>query len=291
MIDNFYFINSKVKAVFDSDVKTYISSAPFNKWIMSGSMFENKEQYKIKYTNWLLNSKFSTIKGLDKFKNIDFTYGVTQSIDDLLVKHKQDRLRIYEFEYHYSRKIHKNFKYIDKDIVNGDWVLISLPFCFNGAYPENLNELLDLCYEKNVPVYIDSAFYGLSFDFTLDLSHPAIKEVYFSLSKNLGLGFLRTGLRYSNDTYYGPVKMQNEYNYSNLTFIELGEYVIDKYDINFILEKYKSKYVSLCSQLNLMPSKCIHIATTDQNIEGYLRLNNVTKLGIWWNDELLQRIK
>lgn len=291
MIEEFKFINPKVKAVFDSNIRKYISSAPFNEWILSGSMFENKANYKEKYTNWLLNSTFSTIKGLDKFKNIDFTYGVTQSIDDLLVKHKQDRLRVYEFEYHYSMKIHKNFKYIDNDIISGDWVLISLPFCFNGAYPENLNEILDLCYEKNVPVYIDSAFYGLSFDFTLDLSHPAIKEVYFSLSKSLGLGFLRTGLRYSNDPYYGPIKMQNEYNYSNLAFIELGGYVIDKYNINFILEKYKTKYDRLCRKYNFIPSKCIHIATTNTPLDGYLRLNNITKLGIWWDDELLQRIE
>lgn len=291
MIDYFNCTNPKVKAIVDDEIRNSIALAPYEKWIISNSIFESKERFKEKYKNWLLQSNYSTIYGLDKFKNIDFTYGVTQSIDDLLLKHKNDRLRVFPYEYHYSMKLHKNFKFIDDSIVKGDWVLISLPFCFNGKYPENLNLILDLCYNNDVPVYIDSAFYMLSYDFVLDLSHPAIKEVYFSLSKSLGLGFLRTGIRFSNENYYSPIKMQNEYNYSNLMFIELGGYIIDKYDINYMLKKYKSSYEDLCQKLKLSPTNCIHIATTDHSIPGYLRFNNITKVGIWWNNELLQRIK
>ena len=69
----------------------------------------------------------NSIFNIDWLKNIDFTFGITQSIDDLLLKHKTDRLRIFEYEYHYSRKIHNNVKLIKFDsIEKGDWLLISL---------------------------------------------------------------------------------------------------------------------------------------------------------------------
>lgn len=282
-------IDPKVKAVFDYDVRKYISDAPYKDWYSDNSIFLSKEKYKTQYKAWLLNSKNSKIIGLDKFNNIDFTFGVTQSIDDLLLKHKTNRLRIFEYEYHYSRKLHENYETIvNNDIETGDWVLISLPFCFHGKSIDNLNELYDICYKKNVPVYIDAAFYALSFDFTLDLSHPAIKEVYFSLSKNLGLGFLRTGIRFSNESYYGPIAMQNQYNYSNLAFIELGSYVIDKFDIDYIVKKYYPHYRKFCQDQGFEETNCIHIALSRTKIgSDFLTLNDKTKVGLWWNDKIL----
>jgi hypothetical protein len=286
------FINPRVKAIQDDDVLKYISKSPFEKWLNEKTIFEDKSNLKELYKQWLLGSKYSKIIGLDNFNHIDFTFGVTQSIDDLLVKHSNNRLRVFKFEYHYSYKIHTNFKFIeDEELQVNDWVLISLPFCFNGGFPDNLENILDLCYEKNIPVYIDAAFYGLSYDFILDLTHPAICEVYFSLSKNLGLGFLRTGLRFSKNPFFGPISMQNMYNYSNLCFIDLGLYTINNFDINYILDKYKCFYQQFCFENELIETNCIHIALTDKKIKGFLHQNNITKLGINWNNELLQRIK
>lgn len=281
--------NPKVRAVFDSQIREYIANAPFNQWYNTKNIFLPKDSYKEKFKQWLLNSKFSSIKGLDKFKKIDFTFGVTQSIDDLLLKHKNDRLRFFHYEYHYSRKLHSNKMQIFLDDIRlGDWVLVSLPFCFNGGYVENFKEILDICYSNNVPVYIDAAFYMLSFDFELDLTHPAIKEVYFSLSKNLGLGFLRTGIRFSNESYYGPITMQNEYNYSNLAYIELGSYLIEKFDVNYTVEKYYPFYKEFCRQQNLEETNCVHIAMSNQKLDdSYLCINNKTKIGLWWEDEIL----
>lgn len=282
------YFGKRVKPIFDSEVRSIISNAPFKQWYNSDVIFQNKEDYKDLYKQWLLGSNYSSIIGLDKFKNIDFTFGVTQSLDDLLFKHKTDRLRIYKYEYHYTNKIHGNFKYIlDEDIQKGDWILISLPFCFDGSKPKYLNETLDAAYKVGAPVYIDAAFYALSFDFELDLSHPAIKEVYFSLSKNLGMGFLRTGLRFSNDPIYGPISMQNEYNYSNLASIELGAYVIGKFDINHTLRKYKSAYEKLCIDHNLIQTNCVHIALDTNEYKDFLRMDNLTKVGVWWSDEML----
>lgn len=277
-------INPKVRAVLDGEIRSVISSAPYSYWYNSGEVFEDKAPYKQVYKDWLLGSSYSEILGLDRFTHIDFTFGVTQSLDDLLIKHRKERLRIYEYEYHYTYRLHGYYKLIeDNDIEPGDWVLLSLPFCFNGDIPApDYRKMLDRCHELDVPVYVDAAFYALSFGFTLDLTHPAIKEVYFSLSKSTGLGFLRTGLRFSTDPFYGPIMMQNEYNYSNLASVQLGAYVIERFDINFIPDKYLQNYLEFCTERGLYASSCIHIAMDKNPRRGYLQKNGLTKLGVLW---------
>ena len=279
-------LNRIVKAVNDLEVREHISSAPFYDWYSSKRVFESTSHLKPVYKNWLLNSTNSKIEGLDTFENIDFTFGITQSLDDLLWKHKNQRLRIYEREYHYTFRLHQNYEYLENEsIKDNDWVLISVPFCFDGNIPKNLDFILDECYENNVPVYIDAAFYALSYGITLDLSHPAIKEVYFSLSKSLGMGFLRTGLKFSKQRGYSPVSMQNDYNYSNLASILLGEYVISKFNIDHTVNKYYKEYEKICEENNLIKTSCIHIALSNEKIDNFLTKNNKTKVGIWHDDE------
>ena len=49
-----------------------------------------------------------------------------------------------------------------------------------------------------MPVVLDCAWYGTCYDLDFDVNHPAITEVSFSLSKGIGLGNMRTGVRFSN---------------------------------------------------------------------------------------------
>lgn len=277
-------IHQRVNPINDEEIQAAIRNAPYQKFFARDRAFVDKTPLKNIYASWLCNSKHSKIIGLDKFKKIDFTFGVTQSLDDVMLKHNKDRLRVFPYEYHYTRRIFSNVVYIgDAAIEMGDWVIISLPFCFNGAYPiSDLTDFLDMCYDKNVPVYIDAAFYTVSFDFILDLSHPAIKEVYFSLSKSHGLGFLRTGLRFSNTEFYGPIAMQNEYNYSNLGAIELGAHIINQFDINYVINKYRASYSIYCKNNGFKESNTLIIATSDKIDDQFLRHNGVTKIGVWW---------
>ena len=279
-------LNRIVKAVNDLEVRQYISKAPYHDWYSTKKIFDSTEHLKQKYKDWLTMSSNSRIDGLDLFQHIDFTFGITQSLDDLMWKHKNDRLRIYEREYHYTFRIHGNYEYIEDAMIQpGDWVLISVPFCFDGNVPEDLEDILDECFENSVPVYIDAAFYALSHGITLNLNHPAIKEVYFSLSKSLGLGFLRTGIRFSKERFYGPVTMQNDYNYSNLGSIILGSYVIDKFEIDHTVNKYVEEYKRICKENNLIETSCIHIALSNEPIGDFLTKDGKTKVGVWHDDE------
>ena len=262
---------------------TFIKNAPYQNFFETGTFVNAKNTYQKKYTDWILSSSYSSIKGLEKFNRFDFTFGVTQSLDDLFIKHSNDRLMVLKGEYHYSFRIHKNYgNLLIDELKENDWVLISLPFCYDGCKPKDLLKILNECYSKNIPVYIDAAFYFLSFDFELDLTHPAIKEVYFSLSKSLGLGFLRTGIRFSYEGSYTPIVMQNDYNYSNLAYIELGAYLIDLYSADYIVKNYLEQYLNICKNENLIVGNCIHLATTDRKIENHLQKDGVTKVGIWW---------
>ena len=76
-------------------------------------------------------------------------------------------------------------------VEENDWVIISYPFCGNGDIPPHFDQLQDDCLKKNVPLLLDCAWFGTCRDINIDVNHPAITEVCFSLTKGIGLGNIR----------------------------------------------------------------------------------------------------
>ena len=108
------------------------------------------------------------------------------------------------------------------------------------------------------PVLIDCAWYGTCYDMNIDLSLH-ITEVCFSLTKGLGIGNLRTGIRYSNydSNDSKPIRQQNDYN-KPLSRCGTNWYTYDEKPIDRIPDKYKQWQTDLCEGLGLT-ANCIHI--------------------------------
>ena len=274
LIDN-NLLRTKHNAVFDFGFKEALRDAPWKEWLSADTYFECKDEYLEKIDTWLHNTENNTLIGLDNFKTHDLIHGTTQAFDEAYYRHSNRRLRIFRGEYAYHRRVFKNHlflnnandEYEDK-LQENDWVIVSVPFCRTGGQPpQHYQQVLDDALYLGIPVLIDCAWYGTCYDMNIDLAHPAIQEVCFSLTKGLGIGNLRTGIRYSNydSNDQNPIRQQNDYNHLPLGAAQIGIHMMETFHIDRIPDKYKQWQHDLCDVMGLKPANCIHIGMADND--------------------------
>ena len=247
-------------------------------------------EYKQKVWERLNSTRINNLTGLERFECQDVIHGVTQAFDEIYYRYHSRRLRIFRGEYTYHRRSFSNWEFIDeksgdiKSLDENDYVIFSLPFVGNGNYPPHLKYVLDECYKKCIPVMVDCAWFGTCYDMTFDFNHPGITEVSFSLSKGLGLGKIRSGVRYNNfkeDPF--PIRQQNNSIYLPLISMQLGMYMMNCISVDKIPLRYKDLQKHLCRSIKIEnSSKCIHIATplkNDHRWKGFIS-GSYYKIGI-----------
>lgn len=156
----------------------------------------------------------------------------------------------------------------------GDVLVFEAPFAHYGDLHPHTSEILNRCQELTIPVHIDASWYGCLRDFKFDYSHPAIQSISFSLSKGLGLGSHRTGIRYSKKRWAGSVSISNDFNMNIVSSMWIGMRFMEKFTIDYAQEKYGEAYKLVCEKLNLTPTKALHIAFKDNapvGIRPFLR--------------------
>jgi len=263
---------NKHHAIYDVNFQKSLQEMPWQQYLKNSGYWECKEEFLERIHNWIMSTELNTINGLDRFKNRHIIIGTTQAFDEAYWRYRTRRLRTYRGEYHYHKRILNSLydkwgfidtKYPDDDIeepiAENDWVIISMPFCGNGNVAPFLTETLDDCLEKNVPVLIDCAWFGTCYDINIDVNHPAIKEVCFSLSKGIGMGHSRVGIRYSNYND-GQVSVTNDYNHLPFILPKIGIHQMNNFACDFIPSKYLIWYKEICNEFDLVKTKCMHIA-------------------------------
>lgn len=258
------------QSMYDSEIHSYIATCT-----SSGDQFANDpdklfSDFTSKFHQWLINSKRNIILGLDAFPTRDIITGVTQFIDDIYQTNHS--VFVLENEYKYHERLYRGHNTLKsyKELKSGNHLILSLPFpCYADIHPDT-KEILDYCEEKGVKVHIDACWWGCSKDLTFNFDHPAIVSIGFSLSKGLGLGANRIGVRYlrKKEEYPGPVSIANEFAMVNQIPVWLGTKFIDKFGSDFWWNKYEDTYNKMCEELNLTPSKAIHIAYDGDRICG-----------------------
>ena len=258
-------------AIFDPKFQKSLSEMPWSDEFEGSGFWECKDPFLENIDTWIKSTKLNKIDGLDRFKQRHMIIGTTQAFDEAYFRYRDKRLRFYRGEYHYHRRIlpdRDKWEFIDTEhpnnnieepIQKNDWVIISMPFCGNGNQVPFLQETLDSCLDNNVPVLIDCAWYGTCYDITIDVNHPAIKEVCFSLSKSLGLGYSRIGIRYS-DYADGSIAITNDYEHLTLSMAHIANHQMGNFTCDFIANKYLSWYKELCKEFELFETKCMHVA-------------------------------
>jgi len=282
-------ISNRHAAIYDYKFQTNMRDAPWYNWLDKSGYFECKDEYLKTIHNWINSTSLNSVLELDRFKYRDLIVGTTQTFDEAYYEHASKRLRVFRGEYAYHSRAFRNISFLDS--VNGnylrlgkhEWVIISLPFCGDGTTHKHMNTMLDDALENNVPVVVDCAWFGTCRDMIFDFSHPAITSVSFSLSKGIGLGNMRSGIRYSNNENRNlPIAQQNLYNHLVLIAAQVGIHQMNTFSPDFTPSKYYEAYQHMCKKIDLIPTNCLHIAMApEDNIWNQFLIDGIyRKIGI-----------
>lgn len=272
----------KTQAVYDYQFVLRLKEAPISDWMSSSPPFACRKEYLEKINYLIHNSQLNTVKGLERFTARHLINGTTQSFDEAYHRYSKRRLRIFRGEYAYHKRVNPNYLYLeDGPLDKNDFIIISLPFCSTGDKHIEMKKVLDQALLLNIPVEIDCAYFGTCHSIDFDLSHESIKSVSFSLSKGMGMGDIRSGIRYSfyDDDY--PISQQNNYNHTVLLAAKMGLHMMEKFDFDYIPNTYLKAQKSVCLDINATPTKCMHLAMgNSENYSDYLVDNKYYRLGI-----------
>lgn len=218
---------------------------------------------------WVRNHRLVSYLNLDSFSRIDSILGTTHQLDELHMLHGSD-IAVFKGEYKYHRRL-TDFRV--KQIVHyselskGDVLVISYPSCITTGYHAEFEQLLDHCLGMRIPVHIDGAWFGQCRNFEQDVSHPAIHSVSISLSKALGMGSQRIGIRYTRDRVNGPISIMNDFNYANVSDMWIGVEMMNRFGTDYWWRNYSNLYSKVCKDFDLEESNSIHVAWKTENDE------------------------
>jgi hypothetical protein len=265
----------KHPALYDYQFQVNLSDAPWNEWLSKPNYFDVYDEYIDTFVKWITSTKNNTVIGLEKFKFIDVVVGTTQTFDEAYYRYRGRQLRTFAHEYAYhSRNVnvqHVSYASGISQLDKNDWAIVSMPFSGTGGVNNDYNALLLDAESKNVPVLVDCAWFGTCRNINFDFSHPAVQEVTFSLSKGIGLGNMRTGLRFSNYTD-GSIRQQNNYKHLVFSNMQLGIWQMNKFTPDFVTDKYLDSYKNMCDSLNMVQTKCMHVAQHNGKLLGVRNL-------------------
>lgn len=215
---------------------------------------------------WIHDHKWIQYRGLDNFPVHEAIHGTTHTLDELHYLHKR-HICVFEGEYRYHERLLgaklKKIKYTDQISFN-DVLVVSYPSCITTNYLPDFDKFLDRCYMMRVPVHIDGAWFGQCRNFYFNVNHPAIQSVSVSLSKALGMGSNRIGIRYSREKVQGPISIMNDYNYCNVSDMWIGVAMMKHYGPDYWWKNYSKEYTKVCNDFGLKECDSIHLGMGDK---------------------------
>lgn len=220
--------------------------------------------FKKEMTDWLLASKINSIVGLDTFTRIDILNGCTQFIDNIYMN---GSVQVLAGDYKYHARLGNWFTH-PGFLNEGKQLIIAWPFPSTGNTHVQMKEILDEAKDKDISVHIDGAWLTCCRDIDFDVSHPAIKSVAVSLSKGLGLGWNRVGLRWTKDTNPDSVSIMNDYHMNLRAPVMIGLHFIRNLPPDYLWNTYGDHYYKICKDFDLVPTKSIHLALQNNQPMG-----------------------
>lgn len=243
---------------------------------ISDNVYSN---FKTEMQKWITDSSFNKLHGLDTFNRVDIINGCTQFIDNLYMSGPVQTIR---GDYRYHDRLGYSFIRDVGSLITDIPLIIAMPFPRIGAPHTNMNELLDEALAKNINVHIDGAWVTCCRDIEFDFSHTAIKSVGISLSKGLGLGWNRIGLRWTKQTESDSISIMNDFHMNNRALTMIGLHFIRNIKPNYLWLTHGEKYYKICNDFNLTPTKSIYLALRDNQPVGvsplirYLEQNGIS---------------
>ena len=220
--------------------------------------------FKKEMTAWLFQSTLNQITGFDQFDRVDIINGCTQFIDSLYM---QCRPQYITGDYRYHQRL-GNWDIQPGKLQHYIPLVIAMPFPSTGAVHSQMKEILDECLQKEIPVHIDGAWLTCCRNIEFDISHPAIRSCGISLSKGLGLGWNRIGLRWTKSTIADSVTIMNEFNMNLRAPAMIGLHFLRNLPPDYLWDRYSDSYYKVCKDFDLTPTNSIYLALKDEQPVG-----------------------
>jgi hypothetical protein len=147
-------------------------------------------------------------------------------------------------------------------------LIVAMPFPSIGAPHQDMEEILHECKIKNIAVHIDGAWISCCRDITFDFSNDVIRSVGISLSKGLGLGWNRIGLRWTRQTKPDRVTIMNDFRMNNRALAMIGLHFIRNLPSDYLWNTYGNIYYKVCKDFNLTPTNSIYLALRNNQPVG-----------------------
>lgn len=224
---------------------------------------------------YVLGSKLNSVKGLDEFAHKDIIIGCTQFIDNIYMRGPVQTLHD---DYRYHQRLGRSMQVNADNLISNVPLIIAMPFPQIGAPHNEMDIILQQCLEKNIEVHIDGAWLTCCRNIKFNLNHPAIESVGISLSKGLGLGWNRIGVRWSREDRDDSISIMNRFNMCNKTLVKVGRHYLQNVEADYLWNTYGDSYSKVCRDFNLEETNAIHLALNQKQPVGVsplLRFLNV----------------
>jgi hypothetical protein len=227
------------------------------------------DDFIFKINDYVFNNDINKLSGNEAFGYRDICIGCTQYIDDLYQTYGYNNIMTLEKDYKYHWRLNNQIKYYNLDTLEpGKQLLISMPFPYYGDKHEDMDKLLDRCYELNIPVHIDSAWITVSKNIEFNYNHLAIQSFAISLSKGLALGSHRIGVRWARSKMEGPISIMNEFNMNCKSLVLIGLQYMNQFEPGYLWKKYEKHYNKIINDFSLQPTKALHLARRNNEPVG-----------------------
>lgn len=245
----------------DNEIKKFFDTIDYSSYIYSDKMVQH---FKLDFIDWIKSSKNNNLHGFDEFTNPQFSNGVAAAFDWYYLLNKNRRFRFYrgDFMYHQVNLKHGfDWKHLDDDeIRKNDAVILSVPFSDYGFEHPKTEEILTICDDLDVPVFLDFCYYNICKNIDIDLTHKCIDTIAFSLSKfSDGLQYIRAGIRLNREYKDDGLDITNEFGQVNHLTCGIGVEIMNNFSIDHNWNKYSDTYYEICNDMNLEPTNTITI--------------------------------
>lgn len=235
------------------------------------------------YPKWISSTKLNKYIGLEDFKFATYSLATSESFDKFYMRNNKRRFRCFKGEYVYHQVAWRNgwpdWKFIEEEELQAnDAVVISYPFSDTGTKHKLQDQVLTRCTELGIPVLLDLVFSGVSYDLVFDLTHPCITDVVFSLSKIFPVAYARVGMRLTRIDDDDTMFVYNKISYNNRLGAALGLHFIDKFDVDYITNKYRATQLEFCKQLDVCPSNTVFFGLGTERWQEYNRGTETNRL-------------
>ena len=220
--------------------------------------------FKKEMAEWILSSSLNTITGLDNFNRVDIVNGCTQFIDNIYMQ-CQPQILVGDYRYHDRLG---NWGTRPGLLREGVPLIIAMPFPSTGAVHTQMGDILDEAQDKGISVHVDGAWFTCCRGINFDLLHPSIKSVGISLSKGLGLGWNRIGLRWTRQTDPDSVTIMNDFDMNLRAPAMIGLHFIRRLQPDYLWNKYGDIYNQICQDFGLTPTQSIYLALRNDQPVG-----------------------